>query len=67
MSKFTVQITNVTTGGPYAYVVFKDGDGIKAATGQASVTAALDAVKADIGNNLAGQTVFRVGMDITTG
>lgn len=66
MSQFEVRIESITTNGPYMYVIDKDGAGMKAAIGLASISAALDAVKADIGANLGGQTVRNVGMNVTT-
>lgn len=66
MAKFTVNIIRVTTNGPYAYSITKDGAGAKAEISQASISAALDGVKTDIGNLLSGETVQRVAMDITS-
>lgn len=64
MSQFSVQIQKVITNGPYAYSILKDGVGQKAATGQASVSAALDSVKTDIGGMLGGESVDRVTMNV---
>lgn len=67
MAKFTVQINQVTTGGPYSYTIWKDGVGLKSVVGSASISAALDGVKADVGGALAGETVTRVAMDVISG
>ncbi len=67
MSKFTVMIQAVVTNGPYCYVILKDGVGQKSADNVANVAAALDGVKADIAGLLNGETVSRIGMDVTSG
>jgi hypothetical protein len=64
VSQFSVVIQKEITNGPYAYSIIKDGVGQKAAINQASISAALDAVKADIGGLLAGETVDRVTMSV---
>jgi hypothetical protein len=67
MARFTLHITKVATGGPYAYVINQNGLGIKAAAGIASISAAIDAVKSDIAGLVpVGESVTRVGMDVTT-
>ena len=66
MAQFAAVIQKVTTNGPYSYVILKDGVGQKAAINQASISAALDGVKADIGGMLAGETVDRVNMSVVS-
>ena len=66
MAQFTATIQKVITNGPYAYSILKDGVGQKAATGQASISAALDSVKADIGGLLGTETVDRVVMNVVS-
>lgn len=66
MSNFIAVIQSVTTNGPYAYTILKDGVGIKAATNQANISAAMTAVQTDIGQNLAGETVGRVILNVHT-
>ncbi len=66
MSQFNVRITNVTTNGPYAYLLIKDGIGLKDANNQANISTALDNVKADIAANLGGETVRTVTMTVNT-
>lgn len=67
MARFTVHIRKVQTGGPYAYHIEHDSAGIKAAVGLASISAAIDAVKSDIAGLVpVGESVTRVGMDVTT-
>jgi hypothetical protein len=64
VAQFSVTIQKEVTGGPYAYSITKDGVGQKAAISQASISAALDAVKTDIGGLLGGETVDRVTMNV---
>jgi hypothetical protein len=64
VSQFSVVIQKNVTNGPYAYQILKDGVGQKAAINQTSISAALDAVKTDIGGLLAGETVDRVTMSV---
>lgn len=64
MAQFQATIQRVASGGPYAYVIMKDGVGQKAADAQASLGAAMDNVKADIAGMLAGETVDRVTMGV---
>lgn len=66
-------IQKVTTNGPYSYVVYsKDINtglqtGIKAVTAIASISAALDGVKADLGALIpAGETAANVTVHMTT-
>ena len=66
MAQYSAVIQKVTTNGPYAYVLLKDSVGQKAATNQASISAALDSVKTDIGGLLGGETVDRVNMNVTS-
>ena len=66
MAQFSVTIQKVITNGPYAYALLKDGVGQKAATNQASISAALDSVKADIGGLLGTETVDRVVMNVVS-
>jgi len=61
-----VQIQQVATNGPYAYVIMKDGVGAKAVNNVASIGAALDGVKADIAGMLSGETVTHVGMTVAS-
>ena len=64
MANFSVQISKVTTNGPYAYVVFKNNVGEKAVNNIATISAALDGVKTDIAGLLLGEVVDRVGMSV---
>lgn len=64
MATFQVVIQKEITNGPYAYSIIRDGVGQKAAISQASVSAALDAVKTDIGGLLGGETVDRITMNV---
>jgi len=66
MAQFMARITAVTTNGPYCYLLLKDGQGIKDANALASISAALDGVKADIAANLAGETVKSVAMTVNS-
>ena len=66
MSTFAVRIIAVATNGPYAYSIFKDGVGQKDVNTVATISAALDGVKTDIGGLLNGQTVSLVAMTITS-
>jgi hypothetical protein len=64
MAQFSAIIQKVITNGPYSYVILRDGVGQKTAISQASISAALDGVKTDIGGLLAGETVDRVTMSV---
>jgi hypothetical protein len=64
VSQFSIVIQKVVTNGPYSYNINKDTVGQKTAINQASVSAALDAVKADIGAMLGGETVDRITMNV---
>jgi hypothetical protein len=64
VSQFSVTIQKNITNGPYAYEIIKDGVGQKAAINQATISAALDAVKTDIGGLLGGESVDRVTMNV---
>ena len=66
MASFSVKIVKVVTNGPYAYWIFKDGTGEKSADNVATISAALDGVKADVAGLLAGETVSSVTMTVTT-
>jgi hypothetical protein len=66
MAQFTVRITAIATNGPYCYLIVKDGAGLKDANALANISAALDAVKADIAANLAGETVKSVAMTVNS-
>ena len=67
MSEFRVEIANVVTNGPYAYWIFKDEVGQKSSDNVATISAALDGIKADVGGLLGTQTVKRVTMTIISG
>lgn len=64
VSQFSVVIQKEITNGPYAYSIIKDGVGQTAVTGKATIGAALDGVKTDIGALLGGETVDRVNMSV---
>ena len=64
MSNFTAVINQVATGGPYAYVLFKDGVGLKDSNGIGTIASALDGVKTDIAANLGGQTITRATINV---
>lgn len=66
MAQFSATIQRVVTGGPYAYVVLKDGVGQKAADNQANLNTAMDNVKTDIAGLLAGETVDRVTLNVVS-
>jgi hypothetical protein len=66
MSQFQARIIAVATNGPYAFSLFKDGVGLVDRNGQTTIGNALDAVKADIAANLAGQTVTIVNMTVNS-
>jgi len=66
MSQFVVRIIAVTTNGPYAYSLFKDGVGLIDRNAQTMIGAALDNVKADIAANLGGQSVTIVNMTVSS-
>lgn len=48
MSQYTADFGRVTTGGPYSYILYRNGVGIKAVIGLASVNAVINAVRDDI-------------------
>lgn len=64
VSQFSVVIQKEIVNGPYAYSILKDGVGQTAVTGKATIGAALDGVKTDIGGLLGGETVDRVTMNV---
>ena len=64
VAQYSVVIQKVVTNGPYSYALLKDGIGQKAAVNQASISAALDSVKADIGGLLGSESVDRVTMNV---
>lgn len=66
MSAYVVQINRVVTNGPYAYILFKDGVGVKDSNTLASISAAMSAVQTDIGGMLGTETVSRVQMTVTS-
>jgi len=62
MTQFHAHGIKVATGGPYMYVLVKEGVGVKAATNLATVGAALDAAKNDIAANLNGEQVVEFNL-----
>jgi len=68
MAQYVANIQQITgVGGPYAYSILKDGVGLKAAVSIASISAAIDAVKTDIGSDLGGAIVTKTVLSVTTG
>jgi hypothetical protein len=64
VAQYSVVIQKEIVNGPYAYSIIKDGVGQTAVTGKATVAAALDGVKTDIGGLLGGETVDRITMNV---
>jgi hypothetical protein len=70
MATFKVNIVKVITNGPYAYAIWKKDTGSDTFVGQksvislASISAALDGVKADIGSMLGSEVVQLATMNI---
>jgi hypothetical protein len=60
------RISGVTTGGPWFYVIQKAGAGQKVVSGIATLGAAFNGTRDDIGPLLEGGTVRDVEMDIVT-
>jgi hypothetical protein len=67
MSQFNVQLYNVQTNGPYAYVIHKDTVGLKSSDTLANVNVALDGIKTDIAASLGGETVLSIKMIVNAG
>ena len=66
MSQFTATIIKVQTNGPFAYSLFQNGTGIKDVNNVATIGAALDGVKTDIGGLLGSETVQRATISVTS-
>jgi hypothetical protein len=64
MSQYTAVIQSVVTGGPFSYVLMKDGEGKKSAISLASPTAALNAIRDDIASMLGTEVVERITMQV---
>lgn len=58
MARHRAMCWKFLTGGPFGYVVLKDGLGVKIATAIATLAAAFDAIRTDVGAQLAGETVL---------
>ena len=66
MAQFQARIIRVVTNGPFAYSLFKDGIGQKDVNNLATIGAALDGVKADIGGLLGGEVVQAATLTVTS-
>lgn len=65
MPQMNIEIFKVVTGGPFAYVLSRGGLGIKAATGKASFSAALNDARDDAAAQLdPGESIVRATINI---
>jgi hypothetical protein len=67
VAQFEWRVEKPTTGGPYAYVILRNGTALKAATGLTTPNAALNAIRDDIGAAfIGGETVVRMSGNTQT-
>ena len=67
MATYNANVLKVVTNGPYSYSLLKDGVGQKVVNNIATVAAAMNGIRDDIGALLAGETVDRINMTVTSG